>query len=154
MSTVGERLLAARSKAQAAHEITLAIPGFDGQLHATFRPLYFRESRKIGQAHERLSDEIEKELRVAADTLVAACTGCEAHIDGETHTLPPIGMALNEAIGLDAGENDRQAVLALYPTENALIRQFVAVDLAETQANVAVDTQLGKELEGNSEAAS
>src|ERR1039457_18670 len=95
MSTsLGERLLAARSQKQAAHEEVFEVPGYGGQLYARYRPLDFREARKIGQRHEHVKDEIERELRMAADTLVAACVSCEAHIDGETHPLPPLGIEL------------------------------------------------------------
>ena len=142
MGTLGERLLAARAKKQAAREETIEVPGYEGQLWATYRPLDFREARKIGQAHEHLRDEIEKELRVAADTLVAACTGCEARIDGETHPLPPLGLELCEQIGLEGAENPRQAVLLLFPSEMAVVKQFVDVQGLEEASNGQIDEQL------------
>jgi hypothetical protein len=149
MGTLGERLLAARSRKQAAHDVVMEIPGYEGQLFARYRPLDFREGRKIGQRHERLSDEIEKELRVAADTLVAACTGCEARIDGETHELPPLGLKLAQEIGLEGPENDTQAVLVVFPSELAVIKQFIDLQGDEDKANAQID----RELAGNSEAA-
>ncbi len=143
MSTLGEQLLAARSKKQAAHEATLEIPGYDGKLWATYRPLDFREARHIGQEHERLRDEIEKELRIAADTLVKACVGCEARIGGKTHKLPPIGLELATEIGLGGAENPRQAVFLIFPSETAVMSQFVAVQGAESTVNGQVDEELG-----------
>ncbi len=138
-----ERLLDARSRKQAAAPETMEIPGYDGQLFATYRPLEFREARRIGQRHERLKDEIEKEIRVAADTLVAACTGCEARIDGQTVALPPLGLELCEQIGLEGPETPTQAVLAIFPSETALIRQFVALEAAEGASNGQIDEALG-----------
>lgn len=150
MSTsLGERLLEARSKKQAAHEEVFEVPGYDGQLFARYRPLDFRRAREIGQHHERLRDEIEKELRVAAETLATACLGCEARIEGQTHQLPPLGVELCNEIGLEGTENPIQAVLAIFPSEMAVVRQFVALQGAEESANGQIDT----ELEGNSQAA-
>ena len=150
MDSVAQRLLAARSKKQAAHEEIFEVPGYDGQLFAVYRPLDFREARRIGQRHERLRDEIEKELRMAAESLASACIRCEAKIDGETHELPPLGLALAQQIGIEGPENDLQAVLAIFPSEMAVVNQFVAVQGSETASNGQIDT----ELEGNSGALS
>lgn len=150
MATLGEQLLAARSRKQAAHEETFEVPGYDGKLWATYRPLDFRVARRIGQRHERLRDEVEKELRVAADTLASACVSCEARIDGETHKLPPLGAELVKQIGLDGEpETPIQAVLMIFPSEMAVVRQFVELQGAEDTANDQIDD----ELAGNSRAA-
>jgi hypothetical protein len=143
MSTsLGERLLAARSKKQAAHEEVFEVPGYGGQLFARYRPLDFREARRIGQRHEALRDEVEKELRVAADTLASACISCEAHIDGEVKELPPLGLKLCEDIGLDGPETPIQAVLEIFPSEMSVVRQFVELQGAEETSNGAIDGEL------------
>ena len=79
---------------------------------------------------------------MAADTLVAACTGTEAHVDGQVHTLPPLGLKLCEEIGLEGAENDLQAVLLLFPSEMAVVKQFVAMQEAEETANGRIDVEL------------
>lgn len=149
MGTLADGLLDARVRRQAGFEETLEVPGWSGRLWATYRPLEYRETRQIGLRHERVKDVVEKELRVAADTLVAACVRCEARHDGRTETLPPVGLALCQEIGLDGPENNTQAVLELFPSESAVMDQFVQVLELEQAANEQVDAA----IEGNSEAA-
>ncbi len=154
MDNLGEQLLAARSRKQAAHEVTLEVPGYEGKLWATYKPLGFKAARRIGQHHENLRDEVEKELRVAAETLAAACTKTEARIEGQTVELPPLGLELCEKIGLEGPETPVQAVMAIFKAEDDegtdLVEQFVAVQGAERASNGQID----EELLGNSEAAS
>ncbi len=146
-SSIGEQLLAARAKLQAYHEETVEI--FDG-LWGRYRPLEFRELREIVRGHEKVRNETEQELLIAADTLIAASVGTEARVNGTVKELPKLGMALNQAIGLEAHENDRQAVFELFPTERMLMEQFAKIGEMEGAANAKVDRQ----LEGESEAAS
>src|ERR1017187_8123483 len=115
-ASLGERLLAARAKKQAAEEMEFEV--FDG-LFARHRPLEYRPTYRIVEKHENIKDHAERDLRVALDTIVATCVGCEARLDGEIQELAPLGLALNEAIGLDGAENDRQAVLELFGSEMA-----------------------------------
>ncbi len=146
---LGERLMAARSRMQGAQEETLEIPGYDGQLWATYRPVEYRRAFAIVNEHLKLADDAEQLLRTGADTLIAACTGCEARIDGETHPVPPLGLRLAQELGIDGPENDRQAVLAIFPSEFAVVQQAGEVQDLSTLRNQRVD----RELVGNSQAA-
>lgn len=150
--SIGDKLRAAREKHSGSREKTFEVQGFDGQLFATYRALGYKEARRIGGLHTGVKEIAERELRVAADTLAAACTGTEAVIDGERHKLPPMGMALNTALGLEPGENPKQAVMALFPADVALMAHFEGVGAfiedVEAEADEAVEDQLG-----NSEAA-
>ncbi len=147
---LGARLLAARDRKQAVHEEVREIPGYDGQLWARYRPVEYRRAFAIVAEHEKLTDGAEKLLRTSADTLVAACTGCEARIDEETHPLPPLGLELCKEIGLEGGDNDRQAVLAIFPSEFAVVQQAGEVQDLSTLVNQRID----RSLEENSSAAS
>lgn len=146
--SLAEQVLAAREAKQAAHTVTLEIPGWSGTLWATYRPLSWRQARQIGLRHEALKSQVEKELRAAADGLAAACTGCEARVKGKVEPLPPLGLALCAALGLDGAENDGEAVLMVFPSEDDVIDQSNAVQRAEGLANGLID----EELAGNSEA--
>ncbi len=147
---LGARLLAARDRKQAVHEELLEVPGYDGQLWARYRPVEYRRAFGIVKEHQTVGDEAERLLRTAADTLVAACTGCEAHIDEEIHPLPPLGLELCKEIGIEGGDNDRQAVLAIFPSEFAVVQQAGEVQDLSTLVNQRID----RSLEENSVAAS
>jgi hypothetical protein len=141
--SLGERLLAGRKEKQAQQgEFIGTIQLGGGHLTAHYRALDFREDRKIGQRHRAVADEIEREVRLAADTLAASCTRCEAHIDDEVHELPPLGLQLTQKLGIDGPENDVQAVLALFPSERAMVEQFVELEQWTSAVNRAVDTEL------------
>ncbi len=149
-ASLGERLLAGREKLQAAQgEYVGTIDCGGGTLRVHYRALSYREDRKVGQRHEGVRDEVEKEIRLAADTLVTASVKTEAEIDGEVHELPPLGLGLTTALGLDEPETDIQAALLLFPSERALIQQFVAYEQWATEVAQTVDG----EIEENSGAA-
>lgn len=151
MSTsLGERLLAGRAEQQAQQgEFIGTIQCGGGYIVSYYRALPFREDRKIGQRHRTVSDEIEREVRMAADTLAAASVRCEVHVGDETHEKGKLGLALAKELGLDGPETDIQAVLALFPTEKAMVEQFVEYEEWAKAVNRTVD---GK-IEGNSDAA-
>jgi hypothetical protein len=149
-ASLGERLLAGRDEKQAEQgEMTGRIECVGGYIVSHYRALSFREDRKIGLRHKAVADIVEKEVRAAADTLAASSTRCEVHIGDETHEMPPLGLGLSQALGLDGPENDIQAVLALFPSERAMVEQFIELEEWASAVNAAVDGQ----IEGNSEAA-
>lgn len=149
-TSLGERLLATRDKHQKATEETRPVPGYEGQLTATYRGLTFREGRAIGKRHEAILDEAEQEIRIAADVLAKSCTGCQAHIDGETKDLPALGLGLAQSLGVDGPENDAQAVLMIFPSERAVVEEGAAVEKLGVTSGQKADGHIA----GNSEAAS
>lgn len=148
--SLAERLMADREGKQAEQgEFVGTVQMGGGYLTVFYRALSYREDRKIGQRHRMVSDEVERELRLAADTLASSSTRCEAHVGDEVEELPPLGVALTSKLGLDGPENDVQAVLALFPSERAMVEQFVELEEWATAVNRTVD----KSIEGNSVAA-
>jgi hypothetical protein len=138
-ASLGERLLAGRDAQQAGQgEFQGRIDCGGGYIVAYYRALPFREDRKVGLRHRTVADPVEREVRMAADTLATACTRCEVYVGDE------------DVLGLDAPENDIQAVLMLFPSERAMIEQFVELEEWTTAVNKTVDKNLVK----NSEAAS
>lgn len=149
-ASLGERLMAGRSeKQQDAGAFVGRIECGGGHILARYRAMTYREDRQVGQRHKAISDEVEREIRLAADTLASACTGCEIHIGDEVFEKGPLGLALANELGLDGAENDIQAVLALFPSERAMIEQFVELEAWVKAVNAGVDD----DIEGKSVAA-
>lgn len=119
MSSVQERLKQAREE-QANGPIHLPVPGFaDGALVARYRPV--RDWASV-QPFIRTDDALE-ELQIAADTLLGACEGVEAHIDGEVTEIPhKLGRDLAGYLGFDIEPDehgrqvtDREALYLMVP---------------------------------------
>lgn len=118
MASIQERLQQAREE-KLSGPIRLKVPGFeDGSLVARYRPV---EDWASVQAFIRTLDPA-RELEVAADTLLKACQGMEAHIDGEVHELPhKLGRDLAGYLGIDVEPvdgkqiTDRQALFLMIP---------------------------------------
>lgn len=151
-TSVQARLQNARATILATDKVTLEIPGYGG-LFAHYRLLDFRDTRKVGEetTASGVKGEIDRELYLAANHLLAASTGTEAHIDGDIHDLQrPLGRALAEYLGLgDEFENDRQALFVIFRREIDLMDQFV-----ELQGQKAfADQEADKTLLGESGAA-
>lgn len=145
--TVRQQILAARAKLQEYHEESMEIiPGLWGRFH----PVDFAEGAAIVERHEKVRNTRDRQVLLGADLLLAACTGTEARVGDVVQEFPPLGIALNEALGLDVTnvENDRQAVIDLFPTMRSLMACAQQVEELEGAANQKVDT----ELAGNSEA--
>lgn len=147
--SLGERLMAGREEKRKEHEFEAKIDLGGGYIEAFYRPLDFREERKIVKRHQAVRDDEEREIRMAAETLVVACLRCEAHVDDETHDVPPLGLRLTQHLGVDGPETDIQAVLALFPTESAMVAQCLALERWTNIVNQAVNGDIA----GNSEAA-
>jgi hypothetical protein len=146
-----ERLQSNRRTIQIKDKVTLEIPGYGG-LYAHYRILDFAETRAVGDAVEATGVKRgkDRELYLAAEHLIAANVGVEAHIDGEIHELAqPLGVSLAEYLGLGACENDRQAVFLIFRRELDVMDQFVALQAEKAYA----DREADKTALGESEAA-
>lgn len=149
-TSVQDRLRSARKSLLVNERVTLEIPGYSG-LFAHYRVLDFPETRAVGKAIEKagIKDEVQLELYQASDTLLAASTGVEAHIDGEIVDLDmKLGKGLAEYLDLGTCENDRQAIFAIFLDKNDVIDQFAALQKHKKYA----DREADKTLLGESEA--
>jgi len=146
-NTLQAELRAARAHATRKHTRDFAIPGYGGRLWGTFRALDdYADVRKIIVEHRDHHDEAERELLMAADTLVKSCEGVYALRHGErTDLRMGLGQQLAEFLG-EPVENDRQAVFTIFPTTLAVMTLFGEVDLWIR----AVGVQATEEAAGNS----
>lgn len=150
MASIQERLQQAREE-KLSGPIRLKVPGFaDGSLVARYRPV---EDWASIQAFIRTLDPA-KELEVAADTLLKACEGVEAHIDGEVSELPhKLGRELAGYLGFDVEPvdgraiSDRQALFLMLP-QAKLMRHY---DRLMRESGVATN-DAEDELVGESQA--
>jgi hypothetical protein len=139
--SLAERLRSQREQRTAPKETTLKVPGFD-ELYARYLPLGYRPARKIVEDCIDIPDPATRDLEAAVQTLLTACQGVEAHIDGETHDLGmKLGKALADFLGLEGSENDKQAIMLIFPSEMAIMNQAVEV---EGLSNETSDDQIVK----------
>lgn len=124
--TLAGRLMTARTEQAVTHERTGIINLGGGELKVTYGVIPWREDQEIGKRHEKVQDRVERQLRLAADTLAAASLSSEAVVGGQTEPLPKLGVELATALGLDGMETDIQVVLALFPSERAMMEEFAA----------------------------
>ncbi len=120
MASVQERLRAAM-EAPLSEPIRLPFPSStDGSLVVRYKPV--KDWGQV-QAFARTNDPVE-ELEAAADTLLGACEGCEAHIDGDVTELPhKLGRELARELGWNVdGVTDRQALFLMCPNTIKLIK--------------------------------
>ncbi len=149
-----------KSAEQAQTVIPKALPGRKGRLVAKYRILGWPEQRAIVAENQKVSDQATQELYVAADSLIVSCVGVEMLIptnapaalerlaedfNAAEHKL---NRVLAEALGCDYAESDRQAVIAIFPSELALISHYNDLFAAQSGA----DEEIDEALVGNSEA--
>ena len=148
-----DQILAARTAALGEHTEDFEIPGFGGRLWGTFKALDdYAELRQIGKRHEGITDQVEREMAVGADTLLEANTDTFALIDGKKEPLGVrLGLELNGYLGIEGAQNDREALFLLFDSKTTnLMQLFFRYDgwtkVAQTEAETRV--------EGKSETAS
>lgn len=157
--SVQDTLRNARNTILVNEKVTLEIPGYGG-LFAHYRLLDFRESRKIGDAlrDAGCKDEIDRELYLAADSLIAANTGIEARLKDPGGNLVTqdlevkLGKPLAEYLGLGEFDNDRQAVFEIFRRHIDVMAQFAALETHDTYVNREADkTLLGESVAAGSQ---
>ena len=148
--SVAEELAAGRNAAAAEHERTGIIHLTGGELHVKYGVIPWREDRRIATEHQSITDEGERLLRAAADTLIKASQGSIAHVGDRMEDLPPLGLELAGRLGLDGAENDRQVVFMLFPSDRAVMEEFWEHEAWTARVSKGLDEQQA----GNSEAAS
>lgn len=143
MASVQERLRAAMEPAL-SEPIRLPFPSStDGSLVVRYRPV--RDWAQV-RAFASTNDP-QKELEAAADTLLSACEGCEAHIDGEVIELPHrLGSELAAYLGWDVGAiTDRQALFLMCPNTIRVIQHHdELLTESEAKADKAEEAAEGK----------
>lgn len=137
-------LRGSREALQATRTIDLPVPGW-GALVARYHVLSWRETRQITARHERVRDVAQQELYIAADSLIAACDGTFASLDGQLQPLNMIyGIDLARYLGEDGAESARQAVFQLIPNEIQLITHYGELMAWMQGENVSVDEDLAQ----------
>lgn len=120
MASVQERLKAAM-EGPLSEPIRLPFPSStDGSLVVRYKAVTDWADLRAWAATQDPAIELE----AAADTMLNACLGCEAHIDGDVTELPhKLGRDLAEELGWDVtGVTDRQAIFLMCPNQGKLIR--------------------------------
>jgi hypothetical protein len=153
MESVQERLQQARVS-RSRGPIKLAFPCvLDDALVVRYRPVKDWASKRAYIA-SAASDDPNEELQVAADTLLNACEGCEAHIDGETTELPHrLGRDLAAYLGFDVEPSsgreltDREALFIMLPQDDLMEHYDLLMRESRTEA-----ARLTEAVEGESQA--
>jgi len=144
-----DRLRAARATKQAEHIEELPIPGYGGQLVARYRNLDYVERRQIGLGVKGPSVPA-RELDAAADMLVRACVGVDAHVDGQVvpvkdgETPLKLGKALADYLGQDGAETDRQAIFLIFPSQLSLMAHVEQLSALQLAADDEIDGELAE----------
>ena len=127
--------------AQPERAIFLPLPGYEERLAVQYRPLTYREAVKIETRHEKNRDDAEKLLFVAADKLIAACerivepNGPDEYKDTGYRFN---AKAAAELFGCGDVVSSRQALLAIFDDEEAVVRHHGAYEEQRTAANEGV----------------
>ncbi len=155
MSSIQERLQAARDTAERTHPVSLPLPGFqNNELVIRYRAPDWAASRNYIKA--QIQDAPGSvELEAIADGLVAASTGAEAHLDGEVHDLPyKLGVDLAEYLGVDVMADtrrisDREAVFLLIPDDMDLVAHWNELIAESRQAKDRVEADITGESQAS-----
>lgn len=153
VSSLQERVKAARERRQPAKVVTVEIPGYKGLLFGKYRRPAWRKRREIADGLDTETDDrITRELCIAADFLVASCVGVEAHIDGEVQDLNvTLGTSLAAWLDLTGADSDRQAVFLILPDEDDLTDHS---EIVIREQRVADGRNVDDDVAGESVAAS
>jgi hypothetical protein len=133
--TLQAQLRASIAQAQQRRTKDFEIPGYDPPLWLTLRAGdEYGEMRSIAEPHANVLPEAERDMRIAADTLIAMCLDAFAMVDGEKRSLGvTLGLGLAAYIGLEA-ENDRQAAFLIFGQGQATRTMPLMTMFAEYQA--------------------
>lgn len=142
---------ARREELQAGHTIDLDVPGWEGVLRARYRPVDWREMRRIGARVNRDRsnvDDFTRELYVAADTIVAACEEVlKPNGAGWKGTGQRWSAELAHALGIEDPQTPRQAIFALFGSDRLVARHFAELNAWMEGENREVDHELVGESE-------
>jgi hypothetical protein len=151
-----QRAAERRAELQKEQHFDIPVPGYEDLFVARYTQLGYHVLRHIGKGIESEPDEIQREIDLAAATLVNACQGLyEAKPDG---SLEPTGYrwtttAALELFGvpeseLPPGSTARAALLAVLESDTVVVRHFA--EYSELSVNGRRETD--EVLKGESEA--
>jgi hypothetical protein len=145
-----ERLHQRRAEMQAQEPEEFDVPGYEGIIVARYQILPWKQHRAITARHEKSRDVAERDMYVAADTLINACVDlAEVLPDG---SRKPLGYkwgvkAAQELFGVDSPlETARQGILACFPRDGLLMSHYGEVMQWQQGAQPKVDRELEQEL--------
>lgn len=135
-----------REAAKRDHHLDLPIPGLNDLVWIRFRPFPFEKTERKSAEFQKLMGKQPIAVKAACDTLIDACEQVmllkpefngDIGEDGvnlmpiDEDALPPIGFdqRLAEAFGIPItpGMTARQIVLAMFPTEHAVVHMNIRV---------------------------
>lgn len=111
---------------------TFDVPGYIGILRVEYRAMDYKELRKIAARHQRVKDDADQELYIAADTLIAASENSFEVLPGEKEGEERVrelgltwGLSLARELGVTTpGDTARQAVFAVFPQKTWLTQHY------------------------------
>lgn len=147
--TLLDRLREKRQALGAERTITLAVPGYDGELGVRYRWKPYEELGRKGQQLQKVKDPTRRDLLAAADTLIALCDEVVVRVDDEWIALAEEG---EEAIRFDPELADklgfsaataREVVFGTFQNDYAVLTQAMqlSVWLQDTTQEVDSDFQ-------------
>jgi hypothetical protein len=156
--SLADRIAASERQATETPEraIILPVPGPTSSfLSVRYRALTYRELLKIEERHEKVKDSGDQYLFIATDKLIQACQGILENTGPDEYTDTGHKWTAQTAKVLfrrDLPDNAtaRQAVLAIFPDEEAVIEHFKEYE----QQRLEIRRQIDRETEGNSGARS
>lgn len=151
------RVATRRSELRDQRPIELDVPGYKGILRARYRTLDYPAVRAIGERHKNVRSRPEAELKIAADTLCAACdcllavsedgAARETQFRWDWETARklfeiPAGEVPDDAL-------PRVALQRIVPHSTALMLHYAEYD----SRSRGVDDEVAEEIQGEFEAA-
>ena len=141
LSSVAARLRESFAEGQANKTREVEIPGYDG-LFGVFRAIddYTEVRPVIARAAKARGDEAQKEISIAAETLLLSSVDTFAMVDGKRVDIGlPLGKGLYDTLweGDESHvqvDNDRQALSLLIPSTVSLVALAGQVDLWSKQS--------------------
>lgn len=116
---------------------TMEIPGYSGMLLARYQPVPYEKLREIGERAEKGTHGVaQRELQIAADTLIHACRAILSRLDGKLEPITDGGEPverfdkhLASALGIESPNPDRditarETLFAVFPDELSVVAHF------------------------------
>lgn len=148
--SLADRVAQRRSALQEKRSVTLDVPHYKGILAAQYRPLTYQEIRGTMARAEKIRDESDSELFLAASQLILACEDVlEVTPTGEHNSLGMRwGVALAEKLGVELpdGANARQALMAIFPYDVDVVTHFAEYSQWLSDENNSVDEELAEDF--------
>lgn len=114
------------------HTVDLEVPGYDGQLVASYRLMTTDEVERLVKRHNKIKSVTQRNLIVAMSILGAACEVISLRVKDELQPLHEIkelptpikfDKRLADALGFEATQS-AEVITAVFPTEWSVIEHY------------------------------